>query len=93
MSSGRLSGGRRPAQKRIPKAQKSIDLEHFWAPDGFGQDLAADALPRNVRKALIWSTFELQTALARTKMQHIALVPKIRVPGKRRQNAAHRPGP
>ena len=46
-----------------------FNLEHSGPPDCLGPDLAADAPPRNVspklRKALIWSTFGLRTALAR----------------------------
>ena len=53
----------------ITHYKKTTDLEPSWAPDGLGQDLAADPpagnVPQKLQKKLIWNTFGLRTALAR----------------------------
>ena len=40
-------------------------MEYFWAPDGLGPDLAAEApagnTPQKLQQQLIWSTFGLRT--------------------------------
>ena len=64
-----------PARLRVrkcaPKSFKSDDLEHFWAPDGLGPDLAAAPRAEHIfktpSKVTIWKTFGLRTALARIR--------------------------